>query len=77
MIRRMMVFMTMRVGVAMRRLVSLPAGVLVIERARVDPVGLHADAPATQLAQRPRSVRSWCCTSKPGGARSFIGPGQA
>lgn len=40
-------------------------------------LGGHGVAPATQSAQRPRSVRSWCCTSKPGGARSFIGPGQA
>ena len=37
----------------------------------------HCGAPLTQLAQRPRRVRSWCCTSKPAGARWFIGPGQA
>ena len=73
--RRMIVTVIVRVVMVMRMAMGVPRGVHVQSRIHVS--GPHAGAPATQLAQRPRNVRSWRCTSKPGGARSFIGPGQA
>lgn len=63
----------------MRVAVGMVMGVVAVRSGGVlgGVLGGHGVVPATQSAQRPRSVRSWCCTSKPGGARSFIGPGQA
>lgn len=75
----------MPVLMPVRRPVLMPAAVAVALTRRIGMrvgvgkhrLGLHAEVCATQWAQRPRSVRSWRSTSKPGGAKSFIGPGQA